>query len=707
MSLVKDVYRTRKLYQRGVLCLSVSALLTASACGNELSLDAETTSLDATQSELRGLGFPFRYRQLNVQSAFKDATLLRSASNPDGIFTSDDTDNTPISDASARHELLAVGQSRQPSWVRYIDEGPRTQDVVIFFHGIPTYTYLWREVIGPVAKSHRVIAFDQLGQGFSTKHRNLSYTFKQHLAHAEAFIEALNLPEDGKITIVTHDTGGAVGFAFAARHPELIKSIVSFETVYGPAPSDAFFPERAVFFRSPEGQEAIVENNAFIEDLIFRGHEIVPPGDRPFIVDELKRIEKVAYALPYLRKDNRRVLAAWPSQIPSLTEPPSSPAQTNLELFTQYQTYLSTTSTPKLFFYAEPGVILTSETVPPTLDLLDVDGSLTAINLGKGFHYLQEDHGVRIGQEIHRWLRELDGLPENPSADFPYRSRFREVLGSRMHYIDEGKGSPILMLHGNPTSSYLWRNIVPFLTPKHRVIAVDLIGMGLSDRPNIDYSFAENQRYLEAFIESLGLEDITLVIHDWGSALGLDYARRHPKNIRGIVMMEAILPPTFPASFDALNPFLFDFFQNARDPVLGPQLILEQNIFIEETLPGNILRSLTEKELDIYRAPYPTPESRIPLLAWPNEVPIDGIPPNVVAAVENYSEWLMESDTPKLHLYVEPGVLNPQDVIEYLSERVPQYEPKLVGAGLHFIQEDLPEAIGLAIADWLARVVDR
>ncbi len=284
------------------------------------------------------------------------------------------------------------------------------------------------------------------------------------------------------------------------------------------------------------------------------------------------------------------------------------------------------------------------------------------------------------------------------SAEFPFESRYVEILGSRMHYIDEGEGEPVLFLHGNPTSSYLWRNIIPFVTDDYRAIAVDLIGMGKSAKPDLEYTYQDHKRYLDAFIEALDLSDITLVIHDWGSVLGFDYAVEHDDNVVGIAFMESIIPPRFPSSQPmggALGRYRTD---------AGEELILEQNQFVEQILPGSIVRDLTEEEMDYYRAPYPTPESRLPTLQWPRELPAAGEPARNVEVVTRIGGWMQGTDVPMLFLWARPGALNNEAFADAMVERVKNIQVAFVGAGRHFIQEDQPEMIGRTLADWRRRI---
>ncbi|AGC46698.1 haloalkane dehalogenase [Myxococcus stipitatus DSM 14675] len=287
------------------------------------------------------------------------------------------------------------------------------------------------------------------------------------------------------------------------------------------------------------------------------------------------------------------------------------------------------------------------------------------------------------------------------SADFPFTHRFVEVHGSRMAYVDEGQGDPLLFLHGNPTSSYLWRNILPHVKGLGRCIAPDLIGMGRSDKPDLAYRFADHARYLDGFISALGLERITLVLHDWGSALGLDWAMRNEDKVQGLAFMEAFLSPL--SGWEQFPAKARDLFRAFRTPGVGESLVLDQNVFVEKVLPGSVVRGLTPEELAHYRAPFPDRASRRPTLAWPNEIPIDGHPADVADIVVRYREALRRSPLPKLLFAVEPGVLLPPPLVAWCRENLPRLEVIELGQGLHYIQEDHPHAIGQGLADWLRR----
>jgi haloalkane dehalogenase len=286
----------------------------------------------------------------------------------------------------------------------------------------------------------------------------------------------------------------------------------------------------------------------------------------------------------------------------------------------------------------------------------------------------------------------------NISSTVPYESHFIEVYGSKMHYLDVGTGDPILFLHGNPTSSYLWRNVIPHLTSLGRCIAPDLIGMGKSDSPAIDYRFVDHARYLQRLIEVLGLKRITFVLHDWGSALGFHYACQHESNVKGLVFMEAIVMAA--RSWDGVPQEMRQFQQALRTPDTGWELAVHQNIFIERILPGEVLRGLSEDEMSHYRAPFLDPARRKPLWRWPNEVPIAGEPVDVVTLVTAYNQWLQQTELPKLLLTARPGRIMGDEMIEWCQSHLQHLTVVATGPALHFLQEDNPEQVGQAIARW-------
>jgi len=288
-------------------------------------------------------------------------------------------------------------------------------------------------------------------------------------------------------------------------------------------------------------------------------------------------------------------------------------------------------------------------------------------------------------------------LQQEISAAFPFESKWVGVNGSRMHYVEEGEGEPVLFLHGNPTSSYLWRNIIPHVSPFGRCIAPDLIGMGKSDKPAIEYRFVDHAKYLDGFINALGLRNITLVIHDWGSALGFHYARRNEGNVKGIAFMEAIVRPL---TWDEWPEQAKAMFQAFRTPGTGEQMIMDNNMFVEATLPGAMLRKMSDEEMNRYREPYPDRESRRPLWRWPNEIPIDGEPADVHEIVQAYSEWLGKSPVPKLLIWAQPGAIM-RELRGWCEKSIANLKIVEVGPGVHFLQEDDPHGIGEAIAAWL------
>jgi haloalkane dehalogenase len=239
--------------------------------------------------------------------------------------------------------------------------------------------------------------------------------------------------------------------------------------------------------------------------------------------------------------------------------------------------------------------------------------------------------------------------------------------------------------------------VIPHLTGVGRCVAPDLIGMGKSDKPEIGYRLADHARYVDGFIEALGLTNVTLVLHDWGGALGVYWARRNPEKVKGIALMETIVRPL---TWDEWPEQAKQVFQAFRTPGVGEQMILEQNIFVEAVLPGAVLRKLSDEEMDHYRAPFATAESRRPTLQWPREIPIDEEPADVVELVNGNAKWLAESDVPKLLCWAEPGAIM-RAIVPWCEQNIRNLKTVNVGAGVHFIQEDQPEAIGTAIAEWM------
>jgi haloalkane dehalogenase len=290
----------------------------------------------------------------------------------------------------------------------------------------------------------------------------------------------------------------------------------------------------------------------------------------------------------------------------------------------------------------------------------------------------------------------------NPS---PFAAlKHRTIAGNTMAYIDEGEGDAIVFQHGNPTSSYLWRNVMPHLAGLGRVIACDLIGMGGSDKLSPSgpdrYDYAEQRDYLFALWDELDLGDrVVLVLHDWGSALGFDWANQHRDRVQGIAYMEALATPL---QWSDVPPEKQPTFQGLRSPA-GEELILEQNAFVEAVLPGSVLRGLSDEEMSHYRRPFLNAgEDRRPTLSWPRDLPIGGEPADVVAVVEDYSSWLAKSDVPKLFINAEPGAIINDRVRAYVRTWPNQIETTV--AGIHYIQEDSPDQIGSAVADFVRRL---
>ncbi len=293
-------------------------------------------------------------------------------------------------------------------------------------------------------------------------------------------------------------------------------------------------------------------------------------------------------------------------------------------------------------------------------------------------------------------------------ADFPFTKKTAVVDGKSMSYVDEGEGIPIVFLHGNPTSSYLWRNVIPHLTSLGRCIAPDLIGMGDSDPLDESgpdsYTFKQHRHYLDGLLDHLRLAEsggVVLVIHDWGSALGFDWAYRHPDAVVGIAYMEAIVRPV---TWDEWPELARPVFQGLRSPA-GEEMVMDKNVFVERILPGSILRDLTEEEMGHYRQPFLERDRRRPTLTWPRQIPIDGEPADVHQIVTDYARWLSNVPIAKLLIKAEPGAILNGPQLEFCRQWPNQTE--VVVEGNHFCQEDSPDEIGTAIADWIvASVLD-
>lgn len=285
-------------------------------------------------------------------------------------------------------------------------------------------------------------------------------------------------------------------------------------------------------------------------------------------------------------------------------------------------------------------------------------------------------------------------------AAFPYQKKQVTVLGQEMAYVEVGSGDPIVFLHGNPTSSYLWRNIIPYVQEVGRCIAPDLVGMGDSAKlpqsgPSA-YTFAEHRRYLDALLEALEVrERVILVVHDWGSALGFDWAYRHPGAVQGIAYMAAVVKSN---SWSELPEPVRKIFQALRSPA-GEQMILEQNAFIEVNLPNTIMRSLSEEEMAHYRRPFAEPgEGRRPILSWSRQFPFDGEPAEMADIIATYGAWLAHSDIPKLFVKSEPGTTVP-NALAFCRSWPAQSE--ITVRAIHYPQEDAPDEVGTALAAWL------
>lgn len=292
-------------------------------------------------------------------------------------------------------------------------------------------------------------------------------------------------------------------------------------------------------------------------------------------------------------------------------------------------------------------------------------------------------------------------MDKNISAEFPFESKYIDVKGSKIHYIDEGEGDPILFIHGNPTWSYIWRNIIPYVTDNARAIAVDLIGFGKSDKPDINYGFTDTYAYLEAFIEKLNLKNITIVVQDWGSGLGFHYANRHRDNIKGIAFMEAMYEQK---KWENLSFSLKMAMNIMRSKPISWLMLGVGNMFVKKMLPDWVERGLSKEEMTNYLMPFKTLKSRKPVYRFPGDVPIKNKPEYSANAVDSYNRWLQQTDIPKILFYADPGMLIPIEEVEWIKSNFPNITAVPLGKGTHFVQEDYPHTIGKELKEWYNRI---
>lgn len=300
-------------------------------------------------------------------------------------------------------------------------------------------------------------------------------------------------------------------------------------------------------------------------------------------------------------------------------------------------------------------------------------------------------------------------FPTTASAQaqvFTSRMQKKQVRGHNMAYIDEGAGDPVVFFHGNPTSSYLWRNIMPYVAEGRRVIAADMIGMGDSDKPNdLAYSYNDHAAHLHGLLDALDLQNATLVLHDWGGALGFDWASRNPDRVKAVSFMETVTPPAMPVdTYEDMGP-AGDLMKAMRTDGVGEKMVLEDNFFIEEILGKIAVNTPLQPDvLDQYNRYYPDAESRKSILAWPRELPIEGAPHETVKLMERLVSYMTTSEVPKLAFAVTPGGLASPPVVKWWQENMSNLQVIDLGSGSHFIQEDYPKEIGTALASWLQQV---
>ncbi len=308
-----------------------------------------------------------------------------------------------------------------------------------------------------------------------------------------------------------------------------------------------------------------------------------------------------------------------------------------------------------------------------------------------------------------QWRKAHEHATALPSSDFPYEYKYIEINGHQIAYVDEGEGDPILFIHGAPTSAYLWRNVMPWVADKGRCIALDLIGFGKSEQPDIEYGYYSHTEYVRKFIEALDLKNITLVLHDWGFNYGMEYTVDHPENVRGVCYAEALMSPRYPIddteTYGQECPGVLNMYRTMQSDA-GEDIAINQNLFIERVMPEHIYRNMTQAEMMHYREPFFDPSKRGPILQMPRDVPLDGKPAHIRASYTKYNSWFVEPDKtiPTLHVYATPGAVNTPDDATWMCDNIKYHESAWIGTGIHYIQEDNPEGWGRALRDWIRRI---
>src|SRR5215467_6081796 len=583
----------------------------------------------------------------------------------------------------------------------YREAGKRDAPAIVLLHGFPSSSHMFRDLIPKLSDRLHVIAPDYIGFGYSDapNTNEFKYTFDNLAEHVEELLfRVLDLK---KFSIYVQDYGAPIGYRIASKHQDAVDGIVVQNgNAYVEGIGETFDPMKPFWANRNAETEKPVRGLLTKEVTVFQyTHGVKDP----------QRVSPDAYTFDQLFLDRPGNDAI---QLDLLYN-----YQSNVALYDRWHEYFRAKQPRMLIvwgtndpFFTVKGAKAYQRDIP--------HAELHLIDTG---HFALETHAAEIAATMKDFLAangagsrraesvvsrdELAtrGEPKTISPAFPYQKQWRRVLGIEMAYVEVGEGEPILLLHGNPTSSYLWRNVLPYLKPLCRCIAPDLIGMGDSDKlPNSgpgSYRFVEHRGYLDALLEALDVrERVAFVIHDWGSALGFDWANRHREAVRGIAYMEAIVGPQ---DWDHWDRFGMRPVLQALRSDAGEAMVLQDNFFVEKILPQAILRKVSVEEMAQYRRPFAEPgEGRRPTLTWPREIPIEGNPADVAAIVAAYAEWLATSDVPKLFIKAEPGALLGGGA-NLDTVRAWPAQTEVSVAGIHFIQEDSPDEIGRAIADWM------